>query len=67
MDIAGIRQELQEENALMATSWAEMSIRSRVRDLSEVTERYKLKQKWQRSLSFTRLANELRGRCAKSR
>ena len=43
--IDDIREELQDENGWMATSWTEMSILSGVRNLAEVAERYKLKEK----------------------
>ena len=67
MNIYDLHQELQDGNGSLAASWAEMSVRSWVRDLAEVEERYKLKETGRRALSITRLANELSDRCTKRR
>ena len=67
VNIDDLHRELQDESGFLSTSWTEMSVRSRVRDLSEVTQRYKLSEQGQRALPFTRLANELCSRCTKRR
>ena len=67
VNIDDLHQELQDESGLLDTSGAEMSIRSWVRDLADVTQRYRLSEQGQGTLPFTRLANELCIRCTKRR
>ena len=67
VNIDDLHQELQDASGFLATSWTELSIKSWMRDLAEVSGKYKLSDLGERALPHTRLANEVCSRCTKRR